>query len=211
MTLTLLKPDWLVTAPFQGGEQGIIGLNIPPDLTPDEWELRLKTLWQLDRAGSWMLADLVKFAEDKQDEQWQRVLARAATLFGHHADKLKRVTAIARKFDHDRRVAQLTFDFYECVSSPEFKELKPKDADALLDRAAKEGWRVEELRAALRRKFADKPATQESVQVGFVPASWANEFCRWAKQNDNFSDWPSDRRVALKRELKEAFEIYEQL
>lgn len=122
-----------------------VGLDLPDNLTEDEWNVVGEHLGTIERSNSWWIGAWWTFGEKKygarkarlENPEWRgpsyQACADAAMVF--------------RAFEPSRRREGLSFKHHREVAA-----LPPAEADALLDEAQANAWSTRDLRAEVSRR-----------------------------------------------------------
>jgi hypothetical protein len=138
------RPDSLPDHPFPGEHQQLAlpgvtftatGLGLAPGIPFDSWERLVSFLDHLAASTPWWLGDALVYGEAAFG-------AEAAQAVGASPESRKQYAWVASRFPSSRRRPSLSWSAHRAVSS-----LEPDEADALLDRAEREGLGSGDLRA----------------------------------------------------------------
>lgn len=129
-----------------GGEKVLmtgVGLQIPADLSFEDWERAGRQLSGIVDSSAWWLGDWLIYGKQKYGDQYQRTI-RAA---GLQYQTLRNYAWVARRFDLSRRRPKLTFQHHAEVAS-----LPLAEQDMLLEQAENATWTTKQLRNAIRER-----------------------------------------------------------
>ena len=114
------------------------GMEIPPDLSFEEWEESLHRAIWLERASPWFVVDLVAFGREKFHEDYTQALPDAIEdADGFHQAKLKQAEWMATRWPPGTRVPEQSYSAHRAVA-----KLNQPDALALLHETDKDGRRL---------------------------------------------------------------------
>ncbi len=88
------------------------GLELPEDLTFEEWERDLQVVWWLYEWSPWALADALNYGAQKWPERYQQAVA----ITGRALQTLYNKTSLARQFPIGLRSEVLTPGHHEVLS-----------------------------------------------------------------------------------------------
>jgi hypothetical protein len=118
-----------------------VGLQIPQGLDFDDWERAGHRLAGIIDSSAWWLGDWLNYGKDNYSERY-RLGVRA---LGLKYQTLRNYAWVARRFDHIRRHARLTFQHHAEVAS-----LTTQEQDSWLSLAEESGWSTKQLRNAIQ-------------------------------------------------------------
>lgn len=118
-----------------------MGLEIPVNLSFDDWERAGRQLSGIVDSSSWWLGDWLVYGKDHYVDRYQRGI-RAA---GLQYQTLRNYAWVARRFELSRRRETLSFQHHAELAS-----LPLEEQEAWLDRAEQSQWSTKHLRDALR-------------------------------------------------------------
>lgn len=148
-TFTAVVPDTGEVVEFEGrqlvlpGRVSTVGLDLPPDLTFEQWNGIGAALQGVDRALQWWIGDWLRFGERRYGEMY----AQAVETTGKAYQSLADAKWVADKIDFSRRRESLSWSHHKEVAGRE-------DADELLDLAESDRLSVRDLRAEVSRRKA---------------------------------------------------------
>ncbi len=132
MTTTLALPSLLP------GHLHDNGMDVPLDLTFEQWEDALHRAIWLERASPWFVVDLVAFGRDKFGEDYSQALPDATEdADGFHQAKLRQAEWMADCWPAGTRVPDQSYSAHRAVA-----KLKREDAVALLHETDGDGRRL---------------------------------------------------------------------
>lgn len=138
------------------GNMTSVGLQLPSNIDFDEWAKVGKTLGAMRTASPWAIGDWLVFGEHTYGEKF----SQAADVTGMKPDSLQVYQWVASQIPMEIRRTDLTHAHHQAVA-----RLEPEEIQKWLEKAAKQGWSVSELRSALREKRAKgaKSSGEEST------------------------------------------------
>jgi hypothetical protein len=146
-----------------------MGLDLPADITWDEWVDLGDGLVQIERNLKWALGDWWLAGEARFGE-----VAYQAAPMDASGETVRKAAWVCERIPVVRRRTDLTFGHHDAVAS-----LDPAVADALLARAAAEGLSVTKLRNAVRAQRAipaqSTPAATAAPAAAPAPSPAAAE------------------------------------
>jgi N6-adenosine-specific RNA methylase IME4 len=116
-------------------------LELPENLSFEDWERTGALLGRIGRACQWWIGDWLNFGERKYGEKYSQ--AMEAT--GYEYSTLNSFRYVAQQIELVRRRTSLSWSHHETVAA-----LDPPEQDDWLEKAAAEGWSVSELRRQLK-------------------------------------------------------------
>ena len=133
-------------------EEGVLGehsehltdvglVNLPTNLSYEQWEWIGAQLGRLARAMQWAVGDWLLFGEHSYGEKF----AQAGEITGYRPDTLVQYQAVAQRIPQSERRATLTFAHHQVVAY-----LIEAERDHWLDLCASQNWSVGELRAHVK-------------------------------------------------------------
>ncbi|MER5446354.1 LmbU family transcriptional regulator [Streptomyces sp. NPDC002766] len=154
-----------VVLPFVGNQATVqkTGMAFPPDLSQRSWERIGASLREFTNSSAWWLADWLIFGESTYGLRRYR---EAIDRTGLDYQTLRNYAWVARRFEHHRRRAGLSFAHHAEVT-----RLSPPEQDYWLRNAEQRKWSRNELRRAVRAGLAEqretpRPAEPEGVDKG---------------------------------------------
>ncbi len=124
------------------------------DATYDECEALAAMCGHVKRVTSWILGDVLLYSEARHGERYAQI--EAAT--GLAVSTLQNYCSISKRVPPARRRASLDHGHHAEVAA-----LEPHEQIEWLDKAEAEGWKRDELRAALRVEKSGEPCDHEYV------------------------------------------------
>jgi hypothetical protein len=116
-------------------------LDLPQDMTYDEWEQVGKTLGRQRAAWKWWVGDWLNFGERTYGEMYAQGMEATGLDYG----QLNNIAWVARSVSSSRRREQLSWSHHYEVA-----KLEPDDQEMLLDQALLGEWKRERLREAIK-------------------------------------------------------------
>lgn len=134
-----------------------VGLQIPAELSFEDWERAGHRLSGIVDSSSWCLGDWLAFGKQKYADRYKSAINSA----GLQYQTLRNYAWVSRQFDLNRRRPGLTFQHHAEVAS-----LPRGDQDRLLDMAEREMWTTKQLRTHLREgRNGDGGKTTQPVVI----------------------------------------------
>ena len=134
------------------------GLDLPDNLTFEQWAAIGSTLKNAQQSLMWDLGDWLLYGQNKK---WGEKYDRAVEATGYDYGTLRNAKSVAKRFPLSRRRDKLTFAHHQEVAS-----LADKDAERLLDEAEAEHLSRNDLRVRVAQiKAAAKVRTNISNSV----------------------------------------------
>ncbi|MGH2954666.1 MAG: LmbU family transcriptional regulator, partial [Thermoanaerobaculia bacterium] len=135
-------------------------LELPDDLSFEDWQRMGETLGRIGRACQWWIGDWLNFGERAYGEKYTQAIEAT----GYDYDTLNGFRWVAQEVESVRRRTNLSWSHHREVAA-----LDPPDQEERLDRAEAEGWSVHELRKAVRtRSLAAPPPPPEGTYATIV-------------------------------------------
>lgn len=131
-----------------------ISLNLPENLSINDYVEAGSKIHSLHKSTPWLLADLLKFGERRYNDQFSQVVDD----WGYRPETLRNALYVANKWPKERRRKELTFAHHQAVAS-----VDPDIADEMLDAAAKGGYSVAELRE-IKRDYDRRMKGEKEVE-----------------------------------------------
>lgn len=128
------------------------GLQIPTDLSFEDWERAGRQLSGIVDSSAWWLGDWLVYGKANYSDRYQLAIQGA----GLRYQTLRNYAWVARRFDHTRRRAKLTFQHHAEVAS-----LPLEEQEWLLDQAERGSWTTKQLRNAIRAGRNGEDLTDE--------------------------------------------------
>jgi hypothetical protein len=192
-------------------EQPQLSLELPKDQAFEDWLKVGRELATANKVLNWWIGDWWAAGSHRYGE---RAKVAAHGIFGREFSTLASMASVCRSFETCRRRQHLSFTHHQEVAA-----LSPATADALLDRAEREGWSVRDLRAEAimvrdaraPRWFETKPAkvfdrdeAKEAIYARLQQAAEIGEICPTADDLAEISGVGSvSTTVALMHVLEE--------
>ena len=134
-----------------GFHYSLTGLQIDKDVPYEQWERYGRGLKWAKESIEWAIGDWINFGEAAYGEKY----TQATILTGKTYQVLANNAFVASRFDFSRRRENLYWAHSEVAGLPEVEQ------EELLDLAASEGCRREELRKAVKLRKVEKQAARE--------------------------------------------------
>lgn len=128
------------------------GLQLPPDLSYEDWARVGHALGRMGRAVQWWLGDWLLYGEHRYGEKF----AQAAAETGFDEQTLNACQWVASRFPDMRRRISLSWSHHRNVAA-----LPEVEADAMLGRAERESLSVHDMRRAVRLAKNAVPLSSE--------------------------------------------------
>lgn len=127
-----------------------VGMEIPADVTGEEWEDVGFIIKSLESSISWVVGDWAAFA----NRMWSTPYAQIAEHFGYVEDTVKSYASVCRAVQRLIRNQRVDFSHHRLVMG-----LTAEKQRYWLDQAAANHWRLEDMRKAMsnRRLTPPKP------------------------------------------------------
>lgn len=162
-----------LTTTFLPGRLRDNGMDIPPDLSFDDWQEALHRAVWLERASPWFIVDLVAFGRAKFHEDYSQALPDAIEdADGFHQAKLRQAEWMADRWPASTRVPDQSYSAHRAVA-----KLNREDAVALLHETDRDGKRLT-VRALTKRadeieqSIQGKAVTLDGAPVGGDDLDW---------------------------------------
>jgi hypothetical protein len=133
---------------FQGQSLDLLGLKLPPGLPFEEWKAMGEKLGAEANASQWKVADWWVYGEWEYRQEFRDALDS----LGIDPDVARAWANVAGRFGLERRRKGLSFAHHAQLTI-----FDDDTQDALLDRAAKEGWSAKQLREEVLALREPKP------------------------------------------------------
>jgi hypothetical protein len=124
-------------------------LELPVDVTYDDWEHLCWAVGRITDQAKWALADLLLFGEARWGERY----AQGAEATGRSVGGLRNIASVGSRVARDVRRAELSFGHHEEVAA-----LSREEQIAWLDRAEEDRLTRDELRAHVRATRPERNA-----------------------------------------------------
>ena len=121
------------------------GLELPDNLTFEEWEQAGRSLLQISKSWQWWVGDWINYGEKHYGEKY----AQAIEVTGSEEKTLRNAVYVAGQIELSRRRDNLSWSHHAEVAS-----LPPAEQDEWLDRAEEESLTRGKLRVLLQDKRA---------------------------------------------------------
>ncbi|HJQ03554.1 MAG TPA: LmbU family transcriptional regulator [Jatrophihabitans sp.] len=133
-----------------------VGLQIPEDLSYEDWENAGVKLARIADTSAWCLGDWLVHGQERFRERYQSAIKSV----GLDYQTLRNYAWVARKFPASRRRYQLSVQHHAEVAS-----LDADEQDRWLGQAEAKGWSRNELRIRIRAAAGQLPAVTGVVTV----------------------------------------------
>ncbi|RNL86219.1 antibiotic biosynthesis protein [Halostreptopolyspora alba] len=154
-----------------------VGLQIPDDLTYEDWQRAGCQLSGIVNSSMWWLGDWLVYGKNHYGDRYKRGIHEA----GLQYQTLRNYAWVAQRFEMERRRGALSFQHHAEVAS-----LPVEDQDQWLDRAEKLNWTTKQLREAIRLAREDQMqdvSRAETVRRLAVPSDRIQWWHRAAAQS----------------------------
>jgi N6-adenosine-specific RNA methylase IME4 len=187
------------------GTASEVGLQLPEDLSFEDWEATGDVLRQINKACLWWWGDWLNFGEQAPyGEKYSQALETTDWDY----QTLKGAAWVSQRIPMVRRRTILSHSHHKEVAA-----LKPDEQDAWLHRAEEDSLNVHELRRAIRR--AQRPVTNGlpipaglfSTIVIDPPWQYDNKATRGAAVN-HYETWTFERLETLEIPAAENAHLY---
>ncbi|GAA4818657.1 LmbU family transcriptional regulator [Streptomyces ziwulingensis] len=159
-----------------------VGLQIPSDLSFEEWEHAGSQIAGLLDSSSWWLGDWLVYGKDHYDDRYQRGIRAVGLKY----QTLRNYAWVSRRFEMRRRRAKLTFQHHAEVAS-----LPVDEQEELLSRAEVLNWTTKQLRHFIRESGETEKALDVTRRLEF-PGTRVQRWCKAAEQSGiEFEKWVS--------------------
>ncbi len=175
-----------------------VGLQIPAELSYDDWARAGHRLSGIVDSSSWCLGDWLVYGKKHYADRYKRAIDAA----GLQYQTLRNYAWVSRRFELHRRRPRLTFQHHAEVAS-----LPLRDQERLLDEAEQQMWTTKQLRTRIRDERTvhtsetGNPVIIPRIEVPDARLAW------WREAADQsgmpFEDWV---RVTLDGAAEEALE-----
>lgn len=182
------------TGSTDGSAYSSVGLTLPAGLAFDRWQAIGRRIGDVADSSTWWLADWAAYGEGTYGEKYRHAIA--VTGFGYQT--LRNYAWVARRFDVSRRRDELSFAHHAEVAA-----LDEDEREEWLDRAQRDNWSRNELRAQLRRALGGRPgANLEQVSLAVDPERLGRWRAAAADEGLDLADWLAG--IADRAALREA-------
>jgi len=138
----LVDPEFeLLVRLSKDGKVSPVGLTLPARLSFKQWQTAVAQLTLITKACMWWWGDVLNFGGRKWGEKYEWALEKGDYSF----QPLRDAVWVSGRIELSRRRDKLTWSHHREVAA-----LEPTQQDAMLDRAERGGWSVQELRRAVR-------------------------------------------------------------
>lgn len=176
-----------------GARTGLTSMELPPDISYEDYEQVLHIVCGVNTATTWWIADALRFGEKAFRDD---VYAQAAAYTGLSEHTLETYASVANRVPPERRVAGLRFSHHQEVAP-----LEPAAQKRWLKAAERNCWTKEELRQEIRAEKAEKaglpiPPYEPNLREAAL-AVWANS----RRSVGNVHITPSEVMLEMKKAL----------
>lgn len=130
-----------------------VGIQFPEALTYERWQHTGRQIARVVDSSAWCTGDWIIYGESKYADRYRRAIEMA----GLDYQTVRNYVWVARRFAFSRRRENLSFQHHAEVAS-----LPPAEQDRWLDRAERESWSRNQLRARLKNSRANKGSDESS-------------------------------------------------
>jgi hypothetical protein len=166
-----------------------VGLQMPEQLTFDDWQRAGRQISGLINSSVWWLGDWLVYGKDHFADRYQRGI-RAA---GLQYQTLRNYAWVSRRFELSRRRPRLSFQHHAEVAS-----LTVEEQEWFLDRAEQQNWSTKQLRGAIREAQGEGRDEEQdgngkeelAIQRLPVPSDRVSQWRRAAEHSGfDFDSW----------------------
>lgn len=180
-----------------------VGLQIPADMTFEDWEQAGRKLSGILDSSSWWLGDWLVYGKDHYTDLYQRGIRAAGLSY----QTLRNYAWVSRRFDFDRRRSALSFQHHAELAS-----LPLGEQELWLDRAEQMKWTTKQLRNAIRDARADEGRDGRQIEATRRLAVPGDRIQWWHKAAEHsgidFEQWVlATLDHAAERVLEDAIEV----
>ena len=136
------------------GEVTETGLVLRPDLSFDEWQYVVQSLFSVERSINWLIGDALAYGEDKFGEEF----AQAVDSLDWKRQRVQNAAWVSRSVQHDTRRNELSWSHHALVAS-----MDKDEQEMWLQRCADEHLSCSSLRKEISAsKIVDADNPQET-------------------------------------------------
>jgi phage N-6-adenine-methyltransferase len=139
-----------------------VGLELPDNLSFEEWQGLGETLQGVERSVQWWLGDWAAYGKRYGDKYEAAIEAT-----GKSYSTVRMAKNVADRFEYARRRANLGWSHHREVAY-----LEPQEADVLLGTAEREGWSVRQLREAVKEAHPGQDEAHNHRAQGTGENEW---------------------------------------
>ncbi|TDD82049.1 LmbU family transcriptional regulator [Actinomadura rubrisoli] len=147
-----------------------VGLQIPSELTFEDWERAGRQLSGIVNSSAWWLGDWLVYGKEHYRDRYERGILAA----GLQYQTLRNYAWVARRFEMVRRRPALSFQHHAEVAS-----LAVEEQDMWLDRAEEMRWATKQLREGIRLARANEAREVTRVETTRRLAVPGSHLQRW--------------------------------
>lgn len=172
------------------------GLELPPDLTYDEWESVGRTLQRIERSVMWWVGDWYRFGEHHYGENAAQAVGDET---GYAAATVQNAAWVADRVPIFRRLKNLSWSHHQEVAT-----LPAGEQEAWLTKATDNGWSQKEFRDELRKPKYLEPGDLSRIKPGtystvVIDPPWPMvKIARDVRPNQKAMDYPSMELDAIR-------------
>lgn len=185
-------------------------LDLPEDITLDDWADIGRKLCRSDQVMQWWLGDWARFgAGDEGQKGWRKhgQLKEFAEANGVNYQTLRDLAWVSGNVQMSRRRDKLEWSKHREVAA-----LPPKEQEKWLAKTEKESLPIAELRRQIRQAQADpgKNALESDGPVIKFISKQLDDLIHWLKKQPS-DFWDADRKALWKVRLQPIVEIWKSL
>lgn len=135
-------------------QSGVVGLQLPEDISFDDWLTVGQRLRSVERSMMWCIGDWINFGERKWGEKYKQ----AITLTGYDYKTLCDASWVSRAFELSRRRDNLSWSHHRDAAA-----LSEEDRDVVLTKSCDLGWSTRDLRDYIR-DIRSKPNERREIE-----------------------------------------------
>lgn len=177
------------------------GARLAEGLSMEDWARVGEGMARASRSLQWWIGDWLNYGVREYGDK--RALAiDHAEVFGLSAETLRHAMWVSEKVVN--RLTTLSWTHHREVA-----DMPGREQGQWLKKAELEEWSVSELRQAIRAE-AGEYSDARAIAVSKGPTRLLLDLNRWAKSED-VSQWPKERKEAVKRDLEPLVELWRKL
>lgn len=159
--MTTTPDEILATAGPLSGEVSLIGYDLPPNLTYEEWAAEGPVLINMAQASMWWLGDWIRYGEHNYGEKY----AQAIEVTGHAIQTLRNAVWVADRIPPSQRREGIPFSIHKAVAG-----LEPKERRKVLDKVEVDHLSEYQVRGEVKaiREAADEAKAKAKAKPGDV-------------------------------------------
>lgn len=149
------------------------GLELPPDLTYDEWESVGRTLQRIERSVMWWVGDWLRYGERRYGETYSQALSTTDYAY----QTLANAAYVAERVESSRRRENLSWSHHAEIAA-----LEPDEQERFLEKAEANDWNRDEFRKVVREErrptlgMVQPPAG--TFELIYADPPWRYDFSR---------------------------------